>query len=101
MTNPYYPILTPEQKRRKQQIRNWKRQQQELLDAYEFAVTCKNRIAKDRILCANRKIDSIMKSACSNLEYSLKDIFREHDKQDALKYHSEVLCENVVDFLYR
>ena len=96
---PYYSILTAEQKRRKQAIRNWRRQGQELFDSYEFAVICKDRILKDKIILANKKIDSIMSSTCLNLSYSLKDIFREHDKQDEMKYHSEVLAESVVDYL--
>lgn len=32
MPNPNYPVLTREQKRRKQAIRNWKRAQRQLID---------------------------------------------------------------------
>ncbi len=32
MANPNYPILTQEQKRRKQAIRNWKRAQKQLVE---------------------------------------------------------------------
>ncbi len=35
-----YPQLTREEKRRKQAIRNWKRQQKELVEYYDFARTC-------------------------------------------------------------
>jgi hypothetical protein len=32
MSNPNYPVLTREQKRRKQAIRNWKRSQKQLVE---------------------------------------------------------------------
>jgi len=32
MSNPNYPVLTREQKRRKQAVRNWKRAQKQLLE---------------------------------------------------------------------
>lgn len=35
-----YPQLTREEKRRKQAIRNWKRQQKELVESYDFARKC-------------------------------------------------------------
>ena len=98
--NPRYIPLTVEQKRRKQEIRNWKRSQQELLDSYEFALSCKNQTIQDRTQRINRIIDKKMTTTYNNLSYSLKDIFTEHDNQDTIKYNSEVLCESVVDYLY-
>ena len=98
--NPRYIPLTAEQKRRKQEIRNWKRSQQELLDSYEFALSCKNQTIQDRTQRINRIIDKKMTTTYNNLCYSLKDIFTEHDNQDTIKYNSEVLCESVVDYLY-
>ena len=98
--NSRYPPLTAEQKRRKQAIRNWKKEQQELLDSYEFALSCKNKTIEDKIQRINRIIDKKMITTYNNLCYSLKDIFREHDNQDTIKYNSEVLCESVVDYLY-
>jgi hypothetical protein len=97
MTNPNYPVLTQDQKRRKQAIRNWKREQAKLDgEYYNFAVQCSDVYNKQKRI----DVDKEMEVAYNNLEYSLKDIFQEHDKQDELKYHSEVLAESVVDFLY-
>lgn len=40
MPNQNYPQLSPEEKRRKQTIRNWKRMQKELVESYKFATKC-------------------------------------------------------------
>ena len=40
MTNPNYPILTREQKKRKQAIRNWKRAQKQLVEYCWAAEQC-------------------------------------------------------------
>ena len=97
MPNPNYPVLTAEQKTRKQRIRNWKREQAKLDgEYYNFAVECSDVYKQQKRI----DVDKEMEVAYNNLAYSLKDIFQEHDKQDELKYHSEVLAESVVDFLY-
>ena len=97
MPNPNYPVLTAEQKTRKQRIRNWKREQAKLDgEYYNFAVECRDVYKEQKRI----DVDKEMEVAYNNLAYSLKDIFQEHDKQDELKYHSEVLAESVVDFLY-
>ena len=83
-----YLPLTAEQKRRKQSIRNWKRQQQNLIEYCKFAEICKSLYLKDK----QKTTDKI-------IEYSLKTIFEEHDKQDAIEYNLSVLSESVVNFL--
>jgi len=101
MTNPYYLPLTQDQKRRKQAIRNYKREQAKLdCEYYNFAVECSDVYNQQKRIEQERDVDKEMEVAYNNLVYSLKDIFQEHDKQDELKYHSEVLAESVVEFLY-
>ena len=101
MPNINYPVLTAEQKRRKQAIRNYKREQAKLeVEYYNFAVECSDVYKQQKRIEEERNVDKEMEVAYKNLEYSLKDIFQEHDKQDELKYHSEVLAESVVEFLY-
>jgi len=101
MPNANYLPLTAEQKRRKQAIRNYKREQAKLDgEYYNFAVECSEVYIQQKKLEQERDVDKEMEVSYNNLAYSLKDIFQEHDKQDELKYHSEVLAESVVDFLY-
>ena len=101
MPNQNYPVLTPEQKTRKQAIRNWKREQAKLDgEYYNFAVECSDVYIQQKRIEEERNVDKEMEVAYNNLAYSLKDIFQEHDKQDELKYHSEVLVESVVELLY-
>ena len=48
MANPNYPILTQEQKRRKQAIRNWKRAQKQLVEYCCKAQEC-HQILRNRL----------------------------------------------------
>jgi len=86
--NPNYQPLTAEQKRRKQAIRNWKREQAELVEAYKFACICRHTYEKD--LEAKFYI---------NLKYTIGNLFKYHDEQDEKLYQSQILCESIVDNL--
>jgi hypothetical protein len=86
--NPNYQPLTAEQKRRKQAIRNWKREQADLIEAYKFACICRHVYEKD--LEAKFYI---------NLKYTIGNLFKYHDEQDEKLYQSQILCESIVDNL--
>jgi hypothetical protein len=98
--NPRYPILTAEQKTRKQAIRNWKRAHQNLVEYCKFATICQH-VYDHQKKEEKRKVDAEMRSAFYNICFSVNDILLEDAKQDSLKYHSEVLAESVVDYLYK
>jgi hypothetical protein len=101
MPNINYAVLTPEQKTRKQRIRNYKREQAKLEgEYYTYACICKDVYDEQKRIEQERDVDKEMEVTYNNLTYSLKDIFQEHDKQDELKYHSKILAESVVEFLY-
>jgi hypothetical protein len=84
MPNPNYPILTREQKRRKQSIRNWKREQAKLEDEYyNFALKCSEL----------QKTDSFN----NIVRYSLKSIFEDDTTDDMLNMY--YTSKSIVDFL--
>ncbi len=86
--NPNYKPLTAEQKRRKQAIRNWKREQADLIDAYKFACLCRHVYEKD-----------LEAKFYVNLKYTLGNLFEYHDEQDEKLYQSHILCESIVENL--
>ena len=84
MPNPNYPVLTREQKRRKQAIRNWKREQAKLENEwYTFAVECSE-------LQKKSSLNSIVR-------YSLKSIFADDTTDDMLNMY--YTSKSVADFL--
>ena len=68
-----YPVLTQEQKRRKQSIRNWRKMQKQLVEYYIFAKKCQRVYIKD----VKNQVDKEMETAYSNLCYSFKCIFKD------------------------
>ncbi len=66
-----YAELTPEQKRRKQAIRNWRKLQKELVEYCKFATICQHVYIKDE----KSRVDTEMKQSYENLCYSFKCIF--------------------------
>ena len=84
MVNPNYPVLTREQKRRKQAIRNYKREQAKLEDEYyNFALECSE-------LQKTQSFNNIVR-------YSLKTIFEDDTTDDMLNMY--YTSKSIVDFL--
>jgi hypothetical protein len=84
MPNPNYPVLTREQKRRKQEIRNYKREQAKLEgEYYTYALECSQ-------LQKNHDFNSI-------LRYSLKSIFADDTTDDMLSMY--YTSKSMIDFL--
>ena len=84
MTNPYYLPLTQEQKRRKQAIRNYKREQAKLEGEYYT----------DALKCSE-----LQKTLSFNniVRYSLKTIFEDDTTDDMLNMY--YTSKSIVDFL--
>ena len=84
MTNQIYPVLTAEQKRRKQAIRNWKREQAKLEgEYYTYALECSQ-------LQKTNEFNSI-------LRYSLKSVFADDTTDDMLSMY--YTSKSMIDFL--
>ncbi len=84
MPNPNYPTLTAEQKRRKQAIRNWKREQAKLEgEYYTSALECSK-------LQKKHSFKSIVR-------YSLKSIFADDTTDDMLNMY--YTSKSLADFL--
>ena len=89
---------------------DWSEYQKTLVEYCKFADIChhvyvkdKNRVKDIMDKCIKtdikKNIDLQMSSAFHNIQYSMRDIFEEHDKQDYELYQSEILSERVVEFL--
>ena len=92
MANPNYPVLTREQKRRKQAIRNWKRSQKQLVEYCCKAQECHkilNDYAEEFIPeCDTPSFDT--KPIC---DFLFKDDDKYWDDLDANRLISESVAE--------
>jgi hypothetical protein len=94
MTNPNYPVLTREQKRRKQEIRNYKREQAKLEgEYYTYALEC-SQLQKTHSL---RSDFAKQKQFNSILRYSLKSVFADDTTDDMLSMY--YTSKSLADFL--
>ena len=84
MPNPNYPTLTAEQKRRKQAIRNWKREQAKLKGEYYISALECSKLQK------KIEFNSIVR-------YSLKSIFADDTTDDMLNMY--YTSKSLADFL--
>ena len=95
MANPNYPILTHEQKRRKQAIRNWKRSQKQLVEYCYWAQVCNNILkpyAEQHITIPDERevISFDSKPIC---DFLFKDDDKYWDDLDANRLISESVAE--------
>ena len=94
MPNQNYPTLTAEQKRRKQAIRNWKREQAKLEgEYYTSALEC-SKLQKKHSLCSGF---ALQKQFNSIVRYSLKSIFADDTTDDMLNMY--YTSKSLADFL--
>ena len=96
MTNPNYPILTREQKRRKQAIRNWKRAQKQLIEytckaqeCYQVLRNCLNPEAQEYVPEDGIEFFDVQ-PVC---DYLFKDDDKYWDELDANRSISENVAE--------
>lgn len=88
MPNPRYPILTSEQKRRKQAIRNWKREQTKLENEYYTHA----------LECSELQKNHSLYSEFNNIVlYSLNSVFEDDTTEDILNMY--YTSKRMVDFL--
>jgi hypothetical protein len=94
MTNPNYPVLTQEQKRRKQEIRNWKREQAKLEgEYYTYALEC-SQLQKTYSI----RSDFAKQKQFNNIvRYSLKSVFADDTTDDMLNMY--YTSKSMIDFL--
>ena len=89
---------------------DWSEYQKTLVEYCKFADICQHVYLKDknrvRDIIANciktdikKDTDRQMASAFYNLQYSMRDIFEDHDKEDEKLYETELLCESIIESL--
>jgi hypothetical protein len=83
---------------------DWIKYQKTLVEYCKFADIChsvylrdakRTRDIMDKCIKTDIKneVDKVMESSFNNLEYSMKDIFEEHDRQDYELYQAHIVRE--------
>lgn len=82
--NPYYKPLTREQKRRKQQIRNYRRSQQWICEWITKADECKKESERQ-----------LLRQTAAVVVMMYKHIFEDEKQNEECLHHTDMLSQNV------